>query len=79
MKHYKAHWGTLLVVISLLATASCLGIALVVLKNDGASHLIALLLLAIVIGSALFSIRGYTITPEAILVHRLFCLKVTIL
>ena len=72
MKHYKAHWGTLLVVISSLATVSCLGIALVVLKNGGASYLMALLLLAIVIGSALFSIRGYTVTPEAILIHRLF-------
>ena len=72
MKHYKAHWGTSLVVVSLLATVSCLGIALVVLKNGGTSYLTALLLLAIVIGSAPFTIRGYTVTPEAILVHRLF-------
>ena len=30
------------------------------------------LLLALVAGAALFTIRGYTITPDAILVHRLF-------
>ena len=29
------------------------------------------LLLALVIGCALFTVRGYTITPDAILVHRL--------
>ena len=33
---------------------------------------IALPPLAIIFGGALFTIRGYTVTPEAILVHRLF-------
>jgi DNA-binding transcriptional regulator of glucitol operon len=31
-----------------------------------------LLPLAIIVGSALFTIRGYTVTSDAVLVHRLF-------
>lgn len=72
MKHYAAHWGTALVVVSSLTTILCLGCALFVLKNGGMGYLISLSILALVIGCALFGIRGYTITPEAILVHRLF-------
>lgn len=33
---------------------------------------IALLPLAIIAGGALFTIRGYTVTPDAVWVHRLF-------
>ena len=70
MKHYKAHWGALLVVMSTLLTALCLGLACAEFTRHGASAWVGWLLLALVAGCALFSIRGYTVTPEAILIHR---------
>jgi len=72
MKHYQARWGTELVVLSTLLTALCLGLAFVEFRRSGASAWVGWLLLALVAGCALFSIRGYTITPAAILIHRLF-------
>jgi len=73
MKHYKAPWSRSLLVITSLATVLCLGITLYMagflhgwLRCEG------LLPLAIILVSALFTIRGYTVTPDAILVHRLF-------
>jgi hypothetical protein len=41
-------------------------------SSRGIPHWVALLPLAIICGGALFTIRGYTVTPDAILVHRLF-------
>lgn len=71
MKHYKAPWGILLIVMSILLTALCLGIALVEFRHEGPASRVGWLLVALVAGCALFTIRGYTITPDAILVHRL--------
>jgi hypothetical protein len=71
MKHYKAQWDTSLIVVSSLATVTCLGIAFVAFRHGGASWWLGLALLALVGGCALFAIRGYAVTPEAILVHRL--------
>lgn len=69
-KYYKAPWGGWLVSISLLMTLLCLG---------GAAHAwlqgnwrLSLALVGLTLGCALFCIRGYTVTPDAILVHRLF-------
>ena len=70
MKHYKAPWSTLLIVISSAVTAICLAIA-VQLFVSGSSWA-ALGPLAIVFGGLLFTVRGYTVTSEAILVRRLF-------
>jgi len=73
MKRYKAPWSRSLIVISSLATVLCLGIALGMVWNTrGVFPWLALLPLAIVIGSAPFAIRGYSVTSDAILVHRLF-------
>src|SRR5258706_15831756 len=73
MKTYKAPWSTSLIVISVLATILCLGISTgMVWKLGGMPPLFALLPLAILFGSALFTIRGYAITSDAILVQRLF-------
>ena len=75
MKHYKAPWSPLLVVISSAATILCLGISLVIVigtLHHGALPCVALLPLAIVLGAALFTVRGYTIADGAVLVHRLF-------
>ena len=71
MKHYKAHWGTSLIVVSSLSTVVCLGIAFVLFKHGGTLLYLGLSLLALIVGCALFAIRGYTVTPDAMLVHRL--------
>lgn len=73
MKNYKAPWSTSLIVVSSLATIVCASIALgFILSGHDALPWVALLPLAIIAGGALFMIRGYTVTPEAVLVHRLF-------
>ena len=70
MKTYKAPWSTSLIVISSLAS-----FVLIVgtLQCVVTGHpWIALGLCGVIFGGLLFTIRGYTITPDAILVHRLF-------
>jgi hypothetical protein len=69
MKYYKAHWGGWLVSLSTLLTAMCLGGAVYGLLQR--NHWMSLALVGLTVGCALFSIRGYTITPDALLVHRL--------
>jgi hypothetical protein len=69
MKHYKARWGLPLIVVSSLLTVMCVGLAYFCLQ----AHVVSgLLLLALPLSCALFTIRGYTLTPDAILIHRLF-------
>lgn len=73
MKNYKAPWSASLIVVSSLAAVLCAGIAIgLVLSGRGALPWVALLPIAIIAGGALFTIRGYTVTPDAIGVHRLF-------
>jgi hypothetical protein len=73
MKTYKAPWSTSLIVISSLATILCTGIAIGMLwKSGGLPPSIAVLPLVLIFSAALFTIRGYTVTSDAILVHRLF-------
>ncbi len=51
----------------------CVGISTgMIWKLGGLPRVVAVLPLAILFGSALFTIRGYTITSDAILVQRLF-------
>ena len=56
--------------LSALLSALCLGIACLAFAEG--SWWIGLLLVGLVVGCALFSIRGYTVTPEAIFIQRLF-------
>jgi len=73
MKHYKAPWSTSLIIISSLVTVLCAGIAIsFILSSRGPLSLFAWAPLAIIFGSALFTIRGYTVTSDAILIQRLF-------
>ena len=73
MRTYKAPWSTSLIVISSLATILSSGIAIAMFWKPGSMPpLFALLPLAFIFGAALFTIRGYTITSDAILVQRLF-------
>ncbi len=78
MKTYKATWSTLLIVMSVLATVLCIGIAFAVCFLPGPvsggwpGTVLRWLPVVLLPGAALFVVRGYTITPDAILVHRLF-------
>ena len=77
MKHYQAPWGRSLVIVSALATALCLGLTLFEWSTIPRPPLgipafwLGLLPLALVIGCALFTIRGYALTPDTLLIHRL--------
>jgi hypothetical protein len=70
MKRYPAPWGILLIALSVLQTLLCLAVAFLAFRHGG--FWLGLLPLLLLAGCACFTIRGYSITPEAILVHRLF-------
>src|ERR1039457_5478014 len=63
MKHYKAPWSPLLVILWTLLTAWLLGQAFVEFRHRGAASWVGWLLVALVVGCAFFTIRGYTVTP----------------
>ena len=77
MKHYEAPWSTSLIVMSVLTTVVCLGVTAGAWLSLAAKHppgvlgCVALLPLVILFGTALFTIRGYSIASDCILVHRL--------
>jgi len=77
MKHYEAPWSTSLIVMSSLTTVICLGasagawLGLAAKHAPGALGWAVLLPLAILFGAALFTIRGYSLSSDSILVHRL--------
>ena len=77
MKHYQAPWGRALIVLSVLTTVICLGVSAVVWWQVGGGHQpgllswVALLPLILLFGCALFTIRGYAVGSDEILIHRL--------
>ena len=75
MQTFKATWSTTLHVVSWSATALCLITSVVVALAPGAGNQSlwgVVLPLALIAGCAPFTVRGYTITPDAILIHRLW-------
>jgi hypothetical protein len=83
MTHFRATWSTLLRIISVAASLLCVKIAIderhALASGDFRSldFWSGLLPLALLIGAALCTVRGYSITPDAILIHRL-CWKTKI-
>ena len=77
MKHYEAPWSTSLIVMSVLTTVICLGasmgawLGLATKHAPGVFGWAVLLPLVLLFGTALFTIRGYSISSDSILVHRL--------
>ena len=72
MKSYDAHWGTSLIVYSSLTTLLIAAIIASMIWR-GYHHPWTIIFLGAIIGIAvLFTIRGYSITRDAIIVHRLF-------
>jgi hypothetical protein len=73
MKAFKASWSTSLIVVSCLASVLCLGISIgLFVSRHGEPIWAALLPLAIVLGAAPFTVRGYAISNKSILINRLF-------
>lgn len=73
MNHHTAPWGASLVVISSLTTALCVALAILLAWTGGGVPLWGVLLPCAVPGvGILFTIRGYTVASDAILVQRLF-------
>lgn len=70
MKSYKAPWSTSLIIMSSLGSVICIAVAIDLFVNGRSWE--ALAPLAIIFGGLLFTVRGYTVTSGAILVHRLF-------
>ena len=74
MKTFRAPWGRALMWTSVLSVVLVLGIGCWIVTLPGprpVAYLPLVLFAVLVLGTALFTIRGYTVTPEAILVHRL--------
>jgi hypothetical protein len=77
MKHYDAPWSTSLIVMSIITTVLCLGITVGAWLNlagmhpPGALGGVVFLPLIILFGAALFTIRGYSLSSDSILIHRL--------
>ena len=78
MKTYKASWGKTLTIVSILVTILCVSAAFLPrlipsFDQSGPSFFWLLLLPALMIPAcALFAVLGYSITPDAILIHRPF-------
>lgn len=73
MKTYRAPWGTALRAMSAFSTILLVGVALVVVWTAGrAGPLAALAAMAIVAIAGLFTVRGYTVRSDVVLVQRLF-------
>ncbi len=76
MAHFGAPWSRSLQVITLLATVFCLSLTIGLLwtgrADPGPAAWAAWLPFAILLACALFTVRGYTIGPDAIWIERLF-------
>ncbi|MGA2853961.1 MAG: PH domain-containing protein [Verrucomicrobiota bacterium] len=71
-KYHKAPWSPLLILMSIGLTILCGGMAFrFFVRGNSMEIMIGVGMLAITFGCALFTIRGYTITQNALLVHRL--------
>ena len=77
MKHYEAPWSTSLIVMSALTTVLLLGVSAGAWWEAHMGHYPVplrwgmLLPLVLLFGCALFTIRGYSLSSDSILVHRL--------
>jgi hypothetical protein len=70
---FRAPWSKALILISIAVTALCFTCALIPLlaHPDGVSISVAVLLLALWVGAALFTVRGFVLSRDALLVQRL--------
>lgn len=79
MKNYPAPWGKLLIGVSAFASLICAGASIAILLNAGNGPeapwvmlTAGMLPLFILVVAALFTVRGYVLTADEILVQRSF-------
>jgi Bacterial PH domain len=78
MNYFRAPWSKSLIVASIFATLVCLGVAYAFWTLPGEPSFepvrlwLSLVPLAIILLCALFTVRGYSITNNALLIERLF-------
>jgi len=79
MKRFSAPWGRALQWVSVLSVVIFIGVIAMTgfapaprAASGFLCSFVTAVLLATVLITALFTVRGYTVTPDAILVHRLF-------
>ncbi len=77
MKSHAAPWGKLLVVLTAFSTLVCVGVSVAVAlgadrssEAPGVMRAAAALPMIIVVGAALFMVRGYAVTADEIVVQR---------
>jgi hypothetical protein len=73
--YYKAHWGTLLKVISTFVSLLMIGMSVLffcVVPIEWVKLLMFVFTLLILVPAALFTVRGYTVTENELLIQRLF-------
>lgn len=70
--HYAAPWGRPLKITSVLATLLCVGIAGWTFFGPSSIKWVGYLPLTFALGSALFMVRGFELSKDALLVKRLF-------
>jgi len=74
---FEAPWSRLLIIVSIFATIVCLTAGFAAwgsttrMGGDPSKWWAALLPVVLILGAALFTIRGYTVERDSILVHRL--------
>jgi len=75
MRTFRAPWGKTLKWVSVLGPCLLIGVGIWFSTLPGPRapiYFSQVLFAGLILGPALFTIRGYTVTPEAILVYRLF-------
>lgn len=71
-RSHAAPWAISLIVISAITTTLCIAVSVLILRSEEEiSAWFALLPIAIIIGAALFTVRGYALTPDYLRVYRL--------
>lgn len=70
MKYHHAPWSRALVVMSVLSTVILIGVSALLFARGPARFAAVFPLLVLAIG-ALFTVRGYSVRPGLLLVHRL--------
>ncbi len=73
---FSAPWGRLLIGITALLTLILLGVPIIALRNSSQQGVVSLLVVAgipwgLLIGAALFTVRGYVVSGQTLLVRRL--------
>ena len=78
MNRFKARWGKSLWIMSTLGTVICLGVSFLLLRTNlpfrvNTLHFwLGILSLIPIVVAALFTVRGYSVSGNAVLVQRLF-------